>query len=182
MPGSVARRETGRRAALSLSPSPVRAYSTLNSALTRTSLLSTSSLVDSQEALSRGIYNAYVDTNLRYSQVSPVDMFTEANTGCNLPAQIDLFATNGSEYKFLFMAKGGGSANKSFLYQQTKALLNEKSLEEFLREKMASLGTAACPPYHLSIVIGGTSAEQNLKTVKLGSAKVRGVDEPWGRE
>ncbi|XP_074654124.1 fumarate hydratase class I, aerobic-like [Tubulanus polymorphus] len=120
--------------------------------------------------LSRGVYNTYTGTNLRYSQVAPVDMFTEKNTGTNLPAQIDLFSTNGDEYKFLFMAKGGGSANKTFLYQQTKAVLNPDKLMSFLEEKIKTLGTAACPPYHLAVVVGGTSAEMNLKTVKLASA------------
>ncbi|VDL96756.1 unnamed protein product [Schistocephalus solidus] len=126
---------------------------------------------DDAEALSRGIYNAYTTTNLRYSQVAPLDMFTEKNTGTNLPAQIEIYSTGGSDYNFLFMAKGGGSANKSFLFQQTKALLNEERLYKFISEKMLTLGTAACPPYHLAVVIGGTSAEFNLKTVKLASAK-----------
>lgn len=121
--------------------------------------------------LSRGIYDAYTKTNLRYSQVAPMSMFKEANTGHNLPAQFDIYATKGNEYKFLFMAKGGGSANKTFLYQQTKALLNETSLLNFLDTSIKSLGTAACPPYHLALVIGGLSAELNLKTVKLASAK-----------
>src|SRR5690606_4259711 len=109
--------------------------------------------------------------NLRYSQTAPLDMWKEINTGTNLPAQIDLYATPGSEYKFLFVAKGGGSANKTFLFQETKALLNPKSLEAFILEKMKYLGTAACPPYHLTFVIGGTSAEACLKTVKLASTK-----------
>ncbi|HVI51072.1 MAG TPA: fumarate hydratase [Candidatus Sulfotelmatobacter sp.] len=122
-------------------------------------------------ALSQGVADAYTDLNLRYSQVSPVDMYEEANTGNNLPAQIDLYATEGDAYKFLFMAKGGGSANKTFLYQQTKALLNPDSLMKFLDAQIRTLGTSACPPYHLAIVIGGTSAEANLKTVKLASAK-----------
>nr|VZI44643.1 unnamed protein product [Spirometra erinaceieuropaei] len=126
---------------------------------------------DDAEALSRGIYNAYTTTNLRYSQVAPLDMFTEKNTGTNLPAQIEIYSTGGSDYNFLFMAKGGGSANKSFLFQQTKALLNEERLYKFISEKLLTLGTAACPPYHLAVVIGGTSAEFNLKTVKLASAK-----------
>ncbi|KNC72616.1 hypothetical protein SARC_14826, partial [Sphaeroforma arctica JP610] len=121
--------------------------------------------------LSRGIFKTYTETNLRYSQVAPLSMYDEKNTGCNLPAQIELYATNGNEYKFLFMAKGGGSANKTFLFQQTKALLNPESLVKFLDEKVKTLGTAACPPYHLSIVIGGLSAEMNLKTVKYASAK-----------
>jgi fumarate hydratase, class I len=121
--------------------------------------------------LARGAHDAYQELNLRYSQVAPVDMFVEKNTGNNMPAQIDLFATNGDEYKFLFMAKGGGSANKTFLYQQTKALLNPGTLETFLHEKIKTIGTSACPPYHLAIVIGGLSAELNLKTVKLASAR-----------
>ena len=121
--------------------------------------------------LSQGIANTYLNTNLRYSQVAPLDMYEEVNTGNNLPAQIDLYATKGDEYKFLFIAKGGGSANKTFLFQQTKAVLNPDSLVKFLDEKIKTLGTAACPPYHLSIVIGGTSAEMNLKTVKLASTK-----------
>lgn len=124
-----------------------------------------------EEALSHGIYRTYTEENLRYSQTVALDMYTEKNTGTNLPAQIDLYATTGNEYKFLFMAKGGGSANKTYLYQETKALLNPKSLEAFLVEKMKSLGTAACPPYHLAFVIGGTSAETCLKTVKLASTK-----------
>ncbi len=123
------------------------------------------------EALSRGVYECYTQENLRYSQTAPLDMYREVNTGTNLPAQIDLYATEGDAYEFLFVAKGGGSANKTFLYQETRALLNPKSLEKFLLEKMASLGTAACPPYHLVFVIGGTSAEACLKTVKLASAK-----------
>lgn len=121
--------------------------------------------------LSRGIFNTYTKTNLRYSQVSPQDMYQESNTGNNLPAQIDLFATKGDAYKFLFMAKGGGSANKTFLFQETKALLNPKRLMEFAEEKIKTLGTAACPPYHLAFVVGGLSAEMTLKTVKLASAK-----------
>ena len=124
-----------------------------------------------EEALSHGIYKTYTEENLRYSQTVALDMYTEKNTGTNLPAQIDLYATSGNEYKFLFIAKGGGSANKTYLYQETKALLNPKSLEAFLIEKMKSLGTAACPPYHLAFVIGGTSAETCLKTVKLASTK-----------
>ena len=126
---------------------------------------------DDEKALSQGIASTYTKSNLRYSQVAPLDMFEEVNTGNNLPAQIDLYATPGDEYKFLFIAKGGGSANKTFLYQQTKAVLNRESLLKFLDEKMRTLGTAACPPYHLAIVIGGTSAELNLKTVKLASTK-----------
>ena len=124
-----------------------------------------------EAAISRGVWDTYQTSNLRYSQVSPLDMFEEQNTGSNLPAQIDLFATDGDEYHFLFMAKGGGSANKSLLFQETKALLNPKSLAAFLDTKLRSLGTAACPPYHLAVVIGGTSAEQTLKTAKLASAK-----------
>ncbi len=124
-----------------------------------------------EEALSRGVFQTYTETNLRYSQVSPLDMFEEKNTGTNLPAQIELFATGGDEYHFLFMAKGGGSANKSLLFQETKALLNPKSLAAFLDQKLRSLGTAACPPYHLAVVIGGTSAEHTLKVAKLASAR-----------
>jgi fumarate hydratase, class I len=123
------------------------------------------------EALSKGVFQTYTEENLRYSQTVALDMYQEKNTGTNLPAQIDLYATSGSEYKFLFIAKGGGSANKTYLYQETKALLNPKTLEAFLVEKMKTLGTAACPPYHLAFAIGGTSAESNLKTVKLASAK-----------
>lgn len=124
-----------------------------------------------EEALSLGVYKTYTEENLRYSQNAPLDMYREVNTGCNLPAQIDLYAVDGMEYKFLFMAKGGGSANKTYLYQETKALINPGSLVKFLVEKMKTLGTAACPPYHVAFVIGGTSAEMNLKTVKLASAK-----------
>ncbi|MDP6787009.1 MAG: fumarate hydratase [Rhodospirillales bacterium] len=124
---------------------------------------------DDEAALSQGILNAFAENNLRYSQVAPLDLFTEVNTGNNLPAQIDIHAVGGDEYKFLFLAKGGGSANKTFLYQQTKALLNPDSLAAFLDEKIRTLGTAACPPYHLAVVIGGTSAELTLKTVKLAS-------------
>jgi fumarate hydratase class I len=122
-------------------------------------------------ALSAGIRRTYTETNLRYSQQAPLSMFEEVNTGDNLPAQIDLFADEGDQYKFLFIAKGGGSANKTFLFQQTPAVLNRASLLKFLDEKIRTLGTAACPPYHLSIVIGGTSAEMNLKTVKLASTR-----------
>mgnify|MGYP000495216813 CR=1 FL=1 len=122
-----------------------------------------------EESLSHGIFQAYTEENLRYSQVVPLTMYEEKNSGCNLPAQIDIYAVPGGEYRFLFVAKGGGSANKSFLYQQTKALLNPESLESFLVEKMKTLGTAACPPYHLAVVIGGTSAEACMKTVKLAS-------------
>lgn len=124
-----------------------------------------------EEALSRGVYNTFVENNLRYSQNAPLDMYKEANTGTNLPAQIDLYAVNGNEYKFLCVAKGGGSANKTYLYQETKALLTPGKLEEYLIEKMKSLGTAACPPYHIAFVIGGTSAESTLKVVKLASTK-----------
>lgn len=124
-----------------------------------------------EAAISHGIYDTYTTDNLRYSQNAPLDMYREVNTGCNLPAQIDLMAVDGEEYNFLCIAKGGGSANKTFLYQETKALLNPDRLLPFLVEKMASLGTAACPPYHIAFVIGGTSAEANLKTVKLASAK-----------
>lgn len=127
--------------------------------------------VDDEEALSKGIYKTYAEENLRYSQTVPLDMYEEKNSGTNLPAQIDIYAKEGDSYDFLFVAKGGGSANKTFLYQETKALLNPASLEKFMAEKMASLGTAACPPYHLAFVIGGASAEQCLKTVKLASAK-----------
>lgn len=126
---------------------------------------------DDAEALSKGVYETYTQENLRYSQTIPLDMYREKNSGTNLPAQIDLYANPGSEYKFLFVAKGGGSANKTFLFQETKARLNPKALEGFLVEKMQTLGTAACPPYHLTFVIGGTSAETNLKIVKLASTK-----------
>ena len=126
---------------------------------------------DDEAAISAGVLKTYVETNLRYSQVAPLDLFNETNTGNNLPAQIDIYADDGDAYKFLFIAKGGGSANKTFLYQETKALLNEDSLMRFLDEKLRTLGTAACPPYHLAVVIGGTSAELNLKTVKLASTK-----------
>jgi fumarate hydratase class I len=127
--------------------------------------------VNDEEYLSRGVYKTYTEENLRYSQVVPLDMYREINSGTNLPAQIDLYATPGAEYKFLFVAKGGGSANKTYLYQETKALLNPDTLKRFLIGKMKSLGTAACPPYHLAFVIGGTSAEACLKTVKLASTK-----------
>lgn len=120
--------------------------------------------------LSKGIWETYNEKNLRYSQIVPTTMFEEKNTGSNLPAQIDIASCPGDEYKFLFIAKGGGSANKTFLYQQSKSLLNEASLSRFIREKIEDLGTAACPPYHLALVIGGTSAEMTLKTVKLASA------------
>jgi fumarate hydratase class I len=124
-----------------------------------------------ESALSKGVFDTYAESNLRYSQVAPIDMFEEKNTGNNLPAQIELYATGGDEYHFLFMAKGGGSANKSLLFQETKALLNPRSLAAFLDQKLRSLGTAACPPYHLAVVIGGTSAEQTLKVAKLASAR-----------
>src|SRR3954453_4557664 len=126
---------------------------------------------DDAAAISAGIRRIYTETSLRYSQVAPLSMYEEVNTGDNLPAQIDLYAEPGNQYKFLFIAKGGGSANKSFLYQQTKAVLNPKSLTKFIDEKIRTLATAACPPYHLAIVIGGTSAEMNLKTVKLASCR-----------
>ncbi len=124
-----------------------------------------------EEALSRGIWQTYQSNNLRYSQVVPLSMYEEKNSGNNLPAQIDIYAKDGDSYEFLFLAKGGGSANKTYLFQKTKALLNPESLKDFLVEKMKTLGTAACPPYHVAFVIGGTSAESNLKTVKLASAK-----------
>ncbi len=127
--------------------------------------------VRDEEAIARGVYEAYTTLNLRYSQLAPLSMWEERNTGSNLPAQIELFAAPGDAYRFLFMAKGGGSANKSFLYQQTKAVLNPAAMRAFLEEKLRSLGTAACPPYHLAVVIGGTSAEYALKTAKLASAK-----------
>lgn len=126
---------------------------------------------DDDRYLSGGAYDAYTELNLRYSQVAPLDMFAEKNTGTNLPAQVDVYGTKGDEYNFLFIAKGGGSANKTFLYQQTKALLNSGSLETFLEEKIKTIGTSACPPYHLAIVIGGLTAELTLKTVKLASTK-----------
>src|ERR1700751_4175109 len=126
---------------------------------------------DDAAALSAGIRRTYTEANLRYSQVAPLSMYEEVNTGDNLPAQIDLFAEPAEAYKFLFIAKGGGSANKSVLYQQTRAVLNPRSLLQFLDEKIRTLGTAACPPYHLAIVIGGTSAEMNLKTVKLAGRR-----------
>ena len=124
-----------------------------------------------EEALARGVFRTYTESNLRYSQVVPITTYDEVNTGTNLPAQIDLMAVDGDEYHFLVMAKGGGSANKTFLFQETKALLNPESLMSFVAEKIRTLGTSACPPYHLAIVIGGTSAEMNLKTVKLASAR-----------
>lgn len=124
-----------------------------------------------EEALSKGIYETYTQENLRYSQNAPLNMYDEVNTGTNLPAQIDLVASQGDEYKFLFIAKGGGSANKSYLFQETKALLNPVSLEKFMVEKMKTLGTAACPPYHIAFVVGGTSADATMKAVKLASTK-----------
>src|SRR5580693_8417846 len=124
-----------------------------------------------EEHIARGVYDAYTQLNLRYSQLAPLTMWDERNTGSNLPAQIEIYAAGGDEYKFLFMAKGGGSANKSFLYQETKAVLNPARMLSFLEEKIRSLGTAACPPYHLAIVVGGTSAEFALKTAKYASAK-----------
>ena len=126
--------------------------------------------IDDAEALSKGIFNTYINKNLRYSQIVPISMFEEKNSGSNLPAQIDIYAKKGNSYEFLFLAKGGGSANKTFLYQQTKSLLNDKSLEAFIKAKIMDLGTAACPPYHLALVIGGTSAEATLATVKKASA------------
>lgn len=126
---------------------------------------------DDEEKISRGVYDTYTQCNLRYSQNAPLNMYDEVNTGCNLPAQIDIHATEGDEYKFVFVAKGGGSANKTYLYQETKAIINPKTLVPFLVEKMKTLGTAACPPYHIAFVIGGTSAEKNLETVKKASIK-----------
>lgn len=125
--------------------------------------------VKDEEVISQGIFDSFQEKNLRYSQLAPLSMFEEKNTGTNLPAQIEIYSTAGSEYRFLFLAKGGGSANKSFLYQETKSLLNEKSMETFIREKLFTLGTSACPPYHIAVVIGGTSAEATLKAVKLAS-------------
>ena len=122
-----------------------------------------------EAALTRGVYNTYTEDNLRYSQNAALDMYKEVNTGTNLPAQIDLYSVDGDEYKFLCMAKGGGSANKTYLYQETKALITPAKLKKYLVEKMRTLGTAACPPYHIAFVIGGTSAESTLKTVKLAS-------------
>lgn len=126
--------------------------------------------VNDAEFLSKGIYTTYKDKNLRYSQVVPFSMFEEKNSGSNMPAQIDIYSTEGASYEFLFITKGGGSANKTFLYQQTKSLLNEESLVKFVKEKIKELGTSGCPPYHLALVIGGTSAETTLKTVKEASA------------
>ena len=127
--------------------------------------------VTDEQWLSKGIYKTYTEENLRYSQTVALDMYEEKNTGTNLPAQIDIMATDGDYYKFLFMAKGGGSANKTMLYQETKALLTPEKLEKFLIDKMKYLGTAACPPYHIAIVVGGTSADAVMKAVKLASAK-----------
>jgi fumarate hydratase class I len=124
-----------------------------------------------EEAIARGVYQAYAENNLRYSQLSPLSMFEEKNTGSNLPAEIKLSATEGDAYSFLFIAKGGGSANKSYLFQETKAVLNHASLMKFLDEKIRTLGTAACPPYHLAVVVGGTSAEMALETAKLASTR-----------
>jgi fumarate hydratase class I len=126
--------------------------------------------VNDAEFLSKGIYETFREKNLRYSQIVPLTMFDEKNTGTNLPAQIDIYSKEGDAYEFLFITKGGGSANKTFLYQQTKSLLNEESLIRFVKEKIKDLGTSACPPYHLALVIGGTSAEATLKTVKEASA------------
>ena len=125
--------------------------------------------VDDAVPMSQGIYDAYFKRNLRYSQLAPLSMYEEKNTGTNLPAQIDIYAKPGQAYEFLFIAKGGGSANKSYIYQKTKSVLNPKSMEGFVKEALGGLGTAACPPYHLALVVGGTSAEMNLKTVKLAS-------------
>jgi fumarate hydratase, class I len=124
-----------------------------------------------EEAIARGVFNTYLTSNLRYSQMAALDMYEEKNTGNNLPAEIKIAAVDGDAYKFLFMAKGGGSANKSYLYQETKAILNPKALPAFINEKIKTLGTAACPPYHLAIVVGGTSAEIALETAKLASAR-----------
>ena len=124
-----------------------------------------------EEALSLGVYKTYTEENLRYSQNAPLNMYDEVNTRCNLPAQIDIEATEGDEYKFLCVVKGGGSANKTYFYQETKAILNPQTLVPYLLEKMKTLGTAACPPYHIAFVIGGTSAEKNLLTVKLASTR-----------
>src|SRR6516162_2925333 len=135
---------------------------------------------DDAAALLAGIRRTYTEANLRYSQLAPLSMYDEVNTGDNLPAQIDLYAEPGEAYKFLFIAKGGGSANKSFLYQETRAVLNPQALLKFLDGKIRTLGTAACLPYHLAIVIGGTSAEMNLKTVKLASCRYLDTLPPEG--
>src|SRR5499427_4284763 len=124
-----------------------------------------------EQHIARGVFDAYTTLNLRYSQLAPLSMWEERNTGTNLPAQIELYAADGADYKFLFMAKGGGSANKSYLYQETKAVLNPERMAAFLEEKLRVIGTAACPPYHLAIVVGGTSAEYALKTAKYASAR-----------
>ena len=138
-----------------------------------------------EEAISNGIFNAYTKNNLRYSQNAPLTMYDEKNTSCNLPAQIDIYATQGDAYKLLFIAKGGGSSNKTYLYQETKAVLNPDVLENYMVDKMKTLGTAACPPYHVAFVIGGTSPELNLKTVKLASAgyldNIPSTGSEWGR-
>jgi len=126
---------------------------------------------DDEIAISQGIYDAYSQLNLRYSQMAPLDMYTEKNTGSNLPAQIEIYAEPGDEYELLFVAKGGGSANKSFLYQETKALLNPTTLSQFVESNLKTIGTSACPPYHLALVIGGTSAEFTMKTLKLATTK-----------
>ena len=126
---------------------------------------------DDRNALAQGVHRAWHEGNLRYSQMAPLEMFKEVNTRTNLPAQFDLYAEPGDEYAFLFIAKGGGSANKTFLYQETPALLARDSLMGFLEDKVRTLGTAACPPYHLAVVVGGTSAEMTLKTVKLASCR-----------
>ena len=123
-----------------------------------------------KEALSMGIFNAYIKNNLRYSQNAPLTMYDEKNTGCNLPAQIELYACQGDSYDFLFIAKGGGSSNRTYLYQETRAVLNPEKLLDFMTDKMKGLGTAACPPYYLAFVVGGTSPEANLKTVKLATS------------
>lgn len=125
-----------------------------------------------EEAISRGVYNTYTKNALRYSQNAPLTLYKEVNTRCNLPAQIDIEATEGEEYRFLCVVKGGGSANKSYLFQKTKAILNPKALIPFLYEQIKGLGTAACPPYHIAVVIGGTSAEKTMLTVKLGFYEV----------
>ena len=136
-----------------------------------------------EEAIARGVFDAYTRLNLRYSQLAPLSMWEEKNTGSNLPAQVELYAETRrpDAYKFLFMAKGGGSANKSYLYQETKALLNPTRMMQFLEEKLRLIGTAACPPYHLAVVIGGTSAEFALKTAKLASAKYLDACRPRAR-
>jgi fumarate hydratase class I len=135
-----------------------------------------------EAAIARGVFDAYATGNLRYSQMAPLDMYREANTGSNLPAQIEIYATDGDAFKFLFMAKGGGSANKSLLFQETKALLNPQSLMKFVDAKLRSLGTAACPPYHLAVVIGGPSAEYTLKVAKLASARYLDTLPPEGNK